>query len=59
MDYVECLFVGPGNKPKKSPLKNNLIHTVDSALTHVVFGWGFPPKSLLIRESDMLSVAHA
>lgn len=35
MDYIECLFVGPGNKPKESPLKNNLIHSVDSALTHV------------------------
>lgn len=35
MDYVECLFVGPGNNPKESPLKNNLIHSVDSALTHV------------------------
>ena len=35
MDYIEYLFVGPGNKPKESPLKNNLIHSVDSALTHV------------------------
>ena len=35
MDYIEYLFVGPGNKPKESPLKNNLIHSVDSALTYV------------------------
>ena len=35
MDYIECLFIGPGDKPQESPLKNNLIHSVDSALAHV------------------------
>ena len=35
MDYIECLFIGPAERPKKSALKNNLIHSVDSALAHV------------------------
>ena len=35
MDYIECLFIGPAETPKESALKNNLIHSVDSALAHV------------------------
>ena len=35
MDYIECLFIGPAEWPKESALKNNLIHSVDSALAHV------------------------
>ena len=35
MDYIECLFIGPAERPKESALKNNLIHSVDSALAHV------------------------
>ena len=35
MDYIECLFIGPADRPKESALKNNLIHSVDSALAHV------------------------
>ena len=35
MNYIECLFIGPADRPKESALKNNLIHSVDSALAHV------------------------
>ena len=35
MDYIECLFVGPADRAKESSLKNNLIHSVDSALAHI------------------------
>ena len=35
MEYIECLFIGPGEKAKPSALKNNLIHSVESALLHV------------------------
>ena len=35
MDYIECLFIGPGERAKQSALKNNLIHSVESALVHV------------------------
>ena len=35
MDYIECLFIAPADRPKESALKNNLIHSVDSALAHV------------------------
>lgn len=35
MEYIECLFIGPGEKAKPSALKNNLIHSVESALVHV------------------------
>ena len=35
MNYIECLFIGPAERPKESALKNNLIHSVDSALAHV------------------------
>ena len=35
MDYIECLFVGSSDRPEESALKNNLIHSVDSALAHV------------------------
>ena len=34
MDYIECLFVGPADRAKESSLKNNFIHSVDSALAH-------------------------
>ena len=35
MDYIECLFVGPADRAKESSLKNNFIHSVDSALAHI------------------------
>jgi porphobilinogen synthase len=35
VNYIECLFIGPADRPKESALKNNLIHSVDSALAHV------------------------
>ena len=35
MEYIECLFIGPGEKAKPSALKNNRIHSVESALVHV------------------------
>ena len=35
MEYIECLFIGSGEKAKPSALKNNLIHSVESALAHV------------------------
>ena len=35
MDYIECLFIGPADRAKESSLKNNLIHSVDSALAHI------------------------
>ena len=34
-DYIECLFVSSAQEPRTSPLKNNLIHSVESALRHV------------------------
>ena len=35
MDYIECLFISSADRPKESALKNNFIHSVDSALSHV------------------------
>jgi len=35
MEYIECLFIGSGEKARPSALKNNLIHSVESALAHV------------------------
>ena len=35
MDYIECLFVGPADRAKESSLKNNFIHSVDSAIAHI------------------------
>ena len=35
MDYIECLFIGPADRAKESSLKNNFIHSVDSALAHI------------------------
>ena len=35
MDYIECLFIGPADRAKESSLKNNFIHSVDSAIAHI------------------------
>ena len=37
IDYIECLFIGPAERPKESALKNNLIQKSDyrSILKHI------------------------